>query len=599
MRLLSALFEDENFLIDEKSIPYIVRDIVNMNWWNTCGYLLGYQNNKRVSLTYPTKVHKLFGIILKEFYRHHQNSFKKVDLLEKELKGYIEGNVKMLRQLKLFSMDYRKNDSQYFYKDGKATWLDCTSRATYAWKYVAQNGYVDFDGVVRVIDGDKLIKHCKYDTAYPYKDELLNLFAKGENQVKKEIFSQRHNQRTVAEWIEYLDIKVLDSRKWLFDLVHHVKTDPYKNNEKRLLAEGKLFGNNEVHYGYKTSASSMPKGASVDKLGRIIGNVIAEKASRESCHTLSQSASRASSVSDVSHESSASSASRASHASRASDASHASSASDASRASYVSRASRASRASDASDASNASSASHASRASDANVIGTKEIGSWFIVPTAIGELDGLDHPPVFKKNKFGIAGHWKINQELVDNCKLGWLDVFLGWGESPLYAKKHKKNFTGIEINPDSMNGYILPYIQKACDEHGNKETKINIILGDSSIYRPELENKFDLCYTSPPYFDFEDYGFHNKVVQDCFDYDEFHRRVTIPVFSNVKKYLIEGGILALQTEKDKNLKNKWINTIRSIGFVLVDDTITGQESVKYSQMSKRDQSLLIFIKRV
>jgi hypothetical protein len=633
-RLLNKLFEDENFLIDEKSVAYIIRDIINMNWWNTCDYLLGYQNNKRINLEHPTFDMKLIGLILKEFYRHWHLAHRDAKEFEEEMKAYIEGTGgKQLRQLKLFSMKYRRNESQYFYKNGKPTWLDCTSRATYAWKYVGQNGFMDFDGVCRVLDGEKIIRHCEYNTEYPDGHYAANLFDSGVNKVKEEIFSQRERQFTVSGWVKYLGINVLESRKWLFDLIKHVKTDPYKNNEKKLLSDGKLLGNNELHYGYKTPASSMPKNAKVDSLNRIFfegGHEVttsagespssyasyASRASRVSDASNASNASNASSVSDASRASDASYASHASYASRASRASnassasnsssasdasyasHASRASDASYASRVSRESCASRASSVSSVSNASNASNASRASDAGVIRTKEeksVQSWFDVPAAIGKLQGLDHPPVFKRNKFGIAGHWKINKELVDKCDLGWFEPFFGHGESALYAKKMKKNFVGIEVNPDSMNGYLLPYVQKAVNKCGDKNTEVKLILGDSMVFRKELVNKFDLCYTSPPYFDFEDYGFHNKVIQECFDYDEYHRRVTVPVFKNVKKYLVHGGILALQTEKNKGLKQKWIDAITSIGFELLDDAVTGQEKIKYSQMSKKDQTLLIF----
>jgi DNA modification methylase len=163
--------------------------------------------------------------------------------------------------------------------------------------------------------------------------------------------------------------------------------------------------------------------------------------------------------------------------------------------------------------------------------------------------------------------------------------------------KKNNKNYVGIEINPNSMNNYLLPYVQTAVDIYGNKDIKVELRLGNSIILYNDLINKFDLCYTSPPYFDFEDYGFHNKTIMECFNYDEYHKKVTIPVFSNIYKYLIDGGVLALQTEKDKKLKQKWIDIILSIGFKLLKDTITGKEKNKYSILSKRDQSLLIFIK--
>ena len=628
IRLINKLFEDENFLVDSDSLPYVVRDIINMNWWNTCDYLLGYKNNRRIYIDYPTHNMKLIAIVTKEFYRHNQNAYKNEGKLKKELKNYISGKNNSLRQLKLYSMDYRRNDSQYFYKNNKPTWLDCTSRATYAWKYVAQNGYIDFDGICRVIDGNKIIKHCKEVSAYPHKEEICSLFDRGVNLVKKEIFSQNKYQDTIDYWVKKLDIKVIESRKWLYDKIAHVKTDPYKNNEKKLLKRGLLLGNNELQYGYKTSFSA--SGATYASSTRSNASR-ASYATYASCAISASDASRASrasgasNASDASNASNASSASdaasyattyvsRASHASdviRASNvsgASHVSGASDASSASNVSsarsRASDASRASNASHASSASDASRAGSASDANVIRTStQHENWFDVPTAIGKIVSLEHPPVFMKNKFGIAGFWKINSELVKQCKLGWFDPFMGHGESPIYARRHNKNYVGIEINPDSMHGYLLPYVKKAVNESFNptlfnkKNTKVELLLGDSSIYREELKNKFDLCYTSPPYFNFEDYGFHNKIIKSCVDYDEYHKRVTVPVFTNVKKYLISSGILAIQSEKNDKLKNKWIKVIESIGFKLLKDTITGQEQNKYSKLSKRDQTLLIFIK--
>ena len=523
MRLLNELLENESFLVDKESIPYIVRDIINMNWWNTCGYLLGYKKNKRLSLEYPDSKMKLTALILKEFYRHDKYNRRDPRKLKSELAGYINGTRKSLQQLKYYSTEYRRNDSQYYYKDGNPTWLDCTSRATYAWKYVAQNGYIDFDGVCRVKDGSKIIKHCNHSSVYPNKPEIVALFSEGENQVKKEVFSQRENQLTVAEWVIHLGINVKESRMWLYKLISHVKTDPYKNYEKKLFKEGNLTGNNELLYGYLTSASS---------------------------------------------------ASDASHASRASSASHAS---------------RASRASNASDA---------SAASDAGVISTQEKENWYNVQAAFGEVQGLQHPPCFEKNKFGLAGHWKINSSLIDDCKLAFIDPFMGHGETPLYAKKVGKNFVGIELNPDSMNGYLLPFVQEAVNNEGDKSVNVELRLGDSSIFYPDLEGKFDLCYTSPPYFKFEDYGFHNKVIQSCNTYDEYHEKVTVPVFSNVYKYLIEGGVLALQVEKNKKNKLKWIDVILGLGFELMTDTVTGQEKIKYSKMSKRDQNLLIFKKK-
>lgn len=350
--------------------------------------------------------------------------------------------------------------------------------------------------MVRVVDGNRLIDFSAYHTTYPYKHELADMFEQGESGVKTEIFCQKTVQSTVAEWVEAFDIRVAPSREWLYKLISHVKTDPYKLNEKRLLKEGGLLGNNELLYGYHTSSSMTPT---------------------------AKSASSASSARDASRQ------------------------------------------------------------------------SWAGVKTAIGPLEGLEYPK-FAKNKFATAGHWKINTELVSSFS-NWFDPFVGWGESPLYAKKVGVDYVGIELNKAPMEGYILPYIQTAIDSSTSNNAKVKIRLGDSSVFQPDLVDSFDLCYTSPPYFDFEEYGFSNSTIFDCSTYEEFHERVTKPIFANVYKYLKVGGILALQTEKDPKAKAGWIRAIAALGFKLVGDTITGQEANKYSKMSKRDQSLIIFEK--
>jgi len=656
MRLLNALFEDADFLIDKESVPYIVRDIINMNWWNTCDYLLGYKKNKRTQID-ATYDMKLIGILTKEFYRYRINKEKNLDLFKKQMEDFLKGSRKTIPQLKYYSMDYRKNESQYFYKDGKSSWLDCTSRATYAWKYVGQNGYIDFDGVLRVIDGNRISNFIPY-SVYPYKEKGLSLFSEGGNQVKKEIFSQKQTQFTVKEWIKNLDIKVLESREWLYEEIKHIKTDPYKNNEKKLLEKGLLTGVNELLYGFKTGKTLNFKDASraSDASGAIRASSAGD-ASHASSASAASHVSRSSSASDASNASNASNASRASdtseasnvrrvshasgaiRASSASDASNASRASDtsASRASVASRSSRASNASRASDASAASDAasdasnvsrasvasvaSRASRASyasdasrasdvskshthdairagnassvsDAGVI-TSSASQWEHCSKSIGKIDGLTYPKFFGKNKYGIAGHWKIDKTLLSNVKT-LIDPFFGWGETPLFCAKNGIDFTGLEINPDTMNGYILPYILPACKKWGS--SKIDLRCVDASILQEDLISKFDMCYTSPPYFQFEEYGFHNKkIFNECSNYEDFHIKVIKPIFKNVKKYLKDDGVLALQVEKNTRRKNQWREVMESLGFKILSDSLTGQEKIKYSTYSKRDQNLLIF----
>ena len=138
MRLLNELLENESFEVDQESVGYIVIDIINMNGWNSCEFLIGYNNNKRL-YSKSTQRMKLIGALSKEYYRLNiHNNYRDVDLLKKQLEDYITGEGKALSQLKYFSAENRKTSSQYYHKNGESTWLDCTSRVHYAWVYIAQ-----------------------------------------------------------------------------------------------------------------------------------------------------------------------------------------------------------------------------------------------------------------------------------------------------------------------------------------------------------------------------------------------------------------------------------------------------------------------------
>jgi len=588
-RLLNQLFENLKFKVEEESLGYVVRDIINMNWWNTCEWHAGYVENRREQQDCPENL-KLIAVQLKEYYRRRQLKLKSRGKLKEELQAYLLKNTSSLFQLRLHSVSTRQNVSQFFHdENGVPTWVDCTSRATYAAKYVCQNGYVDFDGMMRVVDGAKVPKNS-------YNLGVNHLFVSGASKTKGEIFSQRLSQRTVKEWVSHLKISVHPKRAWLFDAIKHVRTDPFKKYEESRVVLRTAFGLNECLYGFSTS-------------------VTAKHFNRATAASKSSSASNVSRASRASNASNASAASRASRASNASNASAASDASYASHVSYVSRASgasnvsRASRASGASDASNVSAASNASRATDASSVSrashvsrasdagtTGFLGaSWAESNAAIRKPEGLFYPPVFKANVFALAGHWKIDKNLVQAHRLGWFDPFMGHGESPLLAKKCGIPYVGIDTNTRAFENYLND-IQKWLLGPG---AEIQMKNADSRTFFPELIERFDLCYTSPPYFDFEEYGGNTGHLEGCQSFKEFHEKITIPVFTNAKKYLVDGGTLALQVGSNEQQRTQWVDAILSIGgFTFLTHHLQGHQDNKYTSMAKGTQPLLVFIKQ-
>ena len=212
----------------------------------------------------------------------------------------------------------------------------------------------------------------------------------------------------------------------------------------------------------------------------------------------------------------------------------------------------------------------------------------------MGPIEGLEYPIVFRRNIFALAGHWKINEELIKQCKLAWFDPFMGHGKTPLYAKKMGINYLGFDNNKKAFEIYLDDLNKKIQSIDGSN---VEIRCQDSTEFIPDCVHKFDLCYTSPPYFKNEEYGGNTSFFDGCDTYEEFHEKITIPVFKNVYQYLIKGGLCAVQVEKNEKNKALWSKTISSIGFELVNETLTGREKEKYSVFSKRDQNLLIFRK--
>jgi DNA modification methylase len=211
---------------------------------------------------------------------------------------------------------------------------------------------------------------------------------------------------------------------------------------------------------------------------------------------------------------------------------------------------------------------------------------------AITRPDHLYYPPVFRKNIFAIAGNWKIDHRITSLAKLGWFDPFSGHGTSPLYAKRYGIRYLGFDTNKKAFDEYLNIIQEELSNSPG---ANVEVRCADSTVFDPSLEGKFDLCYTSPPYFNFEEYGGNTAHYEGCESYDDFHEKITKPVFRNVWRYLVPGSTLALQTEKDRSAKKRWVEVISSLGYELQEDGLAGREKVKYSTQSKRDQTLLVF----
>lgn len=257
MNLVQNIFQNPNFKVQgdmHKLKKRILKDIINMNWWNDCELLIGYQDGQR-EYTNPQRWQLDAANSLFEFYWNYTvDRYTDYDALENEIYNHMKNPRYMGVQttvLPKFTIPFRADKGQCMIKEnGEQTFRDGTpTRPFYSLIYIAQNGFIDFDGKVRLKDWAEVVKtNEKY---LSYFETCIDHFDDGENSVKKEI---RNLEKTYKDFREYLDpnLPILEDRKWLYDFCVNVgvKCDPYKNYETELLRKNGfiVMGGNEFIY---------------------------------------------------------------------------------------------------------------------------------------------------------------------------------------------------------------------------------------------------------------------------------------------------------------------------------------------------------------
>ena len=163
----------------------------------------------------------------------------------------------------------------------------------------------------------------------------------------------------------------------------------------------------------------------------------------------------------------------------------------------------------------------------------------------------------------------KIVNEILTkyNINNNWYDFSCGWGARLIGALKNKVNYYGTDPN------YLLT--EKLCclatdyKNTMNQDTIVDIRTQGSEMFIPEWENKMGLAFSSPPYFDLEDYKIGNQSYKEGTSYQEWKDNYLEPTIKNIYKYLVPDGLFLI------NIKN--------IGeYKMVDDILTISEKFNF-----------------
>lgn len=139
------------------------------------------------------------------------------------------------------------------------------------------------------------------------------------------------------------------------------------------------------------------------------------------------------------------------------------------------------------------------------------------------------------------------NHDWFDDA-LNYHDASCGFGMRMIGSILDNCNYYGTDPNKELFNKLNELYnFTKKYFNCGN----IDIRCQGSEIFIPEWENKMDISFTSPPYFNIEVYSRDNYAsTKNYNNYDNWIKEYVVPTLDNTVKYLKNSGYLCI------NIKN-------------------------------------------
>lgn len=195
----------------------------------------------------------------------------------------------------------------------------------------------------------------------------------------------------------------------------------------------------------------------------------------------------------------------------------------------------------------------------------------------------------------------KIARNIVQkyNINGNWYDFSCGWGVRLLCALSEQVNYFGTDPN------YLLTerLMQLTNDYRQNIgiSTKVDIRTQGSEIFIPEWENTIGLAFSSPPYFDLEDYIIGNQSYNPEISYIQWKENYLLPTLKNINTYLIPNGILAFNIKNGKTYKlaDDTKQLADEAGFQLVDiELLTNNQRITSSGPINNSENIFIFKKK-
>ena len=133
------------------------------------------------------------------------------------------------------------------------------------------------------------------------------------------------------------------------------------------------------------------------------------------------------------------------------------------------------------------------------------------------------------------------------------LDPCAGWGGRAVGAAVCGENvqYFGIDINQSLQIPYqnMCAFLNSRCKSKSTLYPRIRMTIADAVAYDySQIEPRYDMVFTSPPYYFIEKYS-HNPFYNNS--KDEMDEQFYAPLFSQTYLHLLPGGCMALNVNRE------------------------------------------------
>lgn len=174
-----------------------------------------------------------------------------------------------------------------------------------------------------------------------------------------------------------------------------------------------------------------------------------------------------------------------------------------------------------------------------------------------------------KPTQFPIKTMRQLLDEFTEEGDL-YYDPCCGWGMRMMCAAEKGLHYVGNDVNYDLM----LKLKELKEDIQTIKPFKANLIYKGSEIFEPSLVNKADFIFTSPPYFDLEQYNGADNLKEQ--NYQQWLEHFMKPMLENCLQYI-------------KNDKFVLINIKNTSKYNMYDDTLDIAKNLGYKYIGFRE----------